>query len=119
VSCGRNEYRGRLDHLRDLPAVLKFASCEPLLERLDLRPYLDQGWLDWVITGAERAAKGKRRRMRRDWVRDLHDQCRNHGVKFFFKQAYDNDTGVINESPLLDGVVVQEVPDSRLSLPVV
>jgi protein gp37 len=119
VSCGRNQYRGRLDYLHDLPAALKFVSAEPLLERLDLRPYLVMGWIDWVITGAERAAKGKRRRMRRDWVRDLHDQCRGHGVKFFFKQAYDNDQGVINESPLLDGQVVQEVPGSRLSLPVV
>jgi protein gp37 len=116
VTVGLNENRGRLDHLRDLPAAVRFVSCEPLLERLDLRPYL--GWLDWVIVGCEQAAKGKRRVMDLDWVRDLHRQCREYGAAFYFKQAYDGERGVPNTEPLLDGRVVQEVPGPcRLSLP--
>ena len=43
-------------------------SAEPLLERMNFRPYLP--WLNWIITGCERAAKGKRSIMELDWVRD-------------------------------------------------
>jgi protein gp37 len=31
---------------------VRFASCEPLLGELDLRPWLGSG-LDWVIVGGE------------------------------------------------------------------
>ena len=40
--------------------------------------------IDWVIVGGE---SGKDARpMKTDWVRSLRDQCRNHGVPYFFKQ---------------------------------
>jgi protein gp37 len=111
VSCGCAEAMPFLDHLRDIPAALKFVSAEPLLERMDFRPHL--AWLDWVITGCERAAKGERQVMNIDWVRDIDQQCKEAGVKHFFKQAYVDEKGVPCEEPELDGVVVQELPVGR------
>jgi protein gp37 len=117
VTCGCGESLYRLDHLRELPAVLKFVSAEPLLERLDFRPHL--AWLDWVITGCERAAKGERAVMDLDWVRDIDRQCAEAGKRHFFKQAYADERGVPCEEPRLDGRVVQQVPPSRVPLAVV
>jgi protein gp37 len=108
VTAGCAKSLWRLDVLRQLPATLRFVSAEPLLERIDFRPYLS--WLGWVITGCEQAAKEKRRIMNIDWVRDIDRQCKEHGVPHFFKQAYVNEQGTPCEKPLLDGKVVQEVP---------
>src|SRR5438034_524456 len=81
--CGESLYR--LEHLRQVPAAIKFVSAEPLLERMDFRPHL--GWIDWIITGCERAAKGARQVMELDWVRDVDAQCKAAGKPHFFKQA--------------------------------
>jgi protein gp37 len=108
VSVGSNETLRWLDLLRPIPAALKFVSAEPLLERVDFRPHLS--WLGWVITGCERAAKGKRSVMDVDWVRDIDRQCQEAGVPHYFKQAYVGERGVPCETPLLDGRVVQEFP---------
>lgn len=110
VTAGCRSSAPRLDVLRELPARLKFVSAEPLLESLDLTPQLE--WLDWVITGCERASSSSRRRMQLDWVRDIDAQCRAAKVPHFFKQAYVEERGVPCESPLLDGQVVQQFPRS-------
>jgi protein gp37 len=115
VSCGCAEALPFLDRLRAIPAAVKFVSAEPLLEPVDFRPHL--GWLDWIITGCERAAKGQRQVMEIDWVRDIDRQCREAGVAHFFKQAYVTEQGVPCEEPLLDGAVVQEFPNRRVPLP--
>jgi protein gp37 len=115
VSCGCRDSLGMLPHLQDLPAAVKFVSAEPLLERMDFRPYL--GWLDWLITGCERAASGKRQVMNLDWVRDIDRQCQEAGVAHWFKQAYatrdGREWGVPCERPLLDGRIVQQHPAGR------
>lgn len=108
VTAGCRESLHRLDDLSEIPAAVRFVSCEPLVERLYLAPYLEQ--LDWVITGCERAAKEKRQAMSLDWVRDINDDCKAFGVPHFFKQAYINETGVPCERPELDGRVIQEFP---------
>ena len=95
----------------------KFVSAEPLLERLDFRPHLS--WIDWVITGCERAKKGERAVMDLDWVRDIDRQCAEARKLHFFKQAYEDERGVPCEEPRLDGRVVQQVPPSRVPLAVV
>lgn len=117
VTCGHLDSLYRLPYLRDLPAVVKFVSAEPLLARMDFRPHLT--WIDWVISGCERAAKGERAVMDLDWVRDLDEQCKAAGKAHFFKQAYLNEKGVPCEQPLLDGALVQEYPTRRVSLPVI
>ncbi|MCE9560822.1 MAG: phage Gp37/Gp68 family protein [Planctomycetes bacterium] len=117
VTCGVRKSLSRLKHLQKLPSVVKFVSAEPLLERMDFRPYLP--WLDWIITGCERAAKEKRDVMDIDWVRDIDQQCKDAGKLHFFKQAYIEERGVPCEKPLLDGRVVQELPVGRFPLNVI
>lgn len=117
VTCGHPESYYRLPILRDLPARVKFVSAEPLLDRLDFRPHL--GWIDWIITGCERAGKGVRTAMDIDWVRDIDGQCAEAGKDHFFKQAYVDERGAPCEEPLLDGRVVQDVPSGRFPLAIV
>jgi len=117
VTCGCAESLYRLPYLHDLSAAVKFVSAEPLLERMDFRPYLP--WLDWIITGCERAGKQERRLMDIDWVRDIDQQCRQAGKRHFFKQAYIDERGTPCEEPLLDHRIVQEIPTGRLGLQLV
>ncbi|MFO0840969.1 MAG: DUF5131 family protein [Gemmataceae bacterium] len=117
VGCSQSLYR--LPILKEIPAKVKFVSAEPLLERMDFREHL--GWIDWVITGCERAAKGDRRAMEMDWVRDIDQQCESAGKAHYFKQAYPTDDkgreyGVPCEEPKLDGKLVQEFPTRRVAL---
>jgi len=70
----------RLDHLRAIPARVRFASCEPLLESIEP----DMGGIHWVIAGGESGLGA--RPMHPDWVRSLRDQCQAAGVAFHFKQ---------------------------------
>lgn len=73
----------RLSKLAETSAAVRFASCEPLLGPLDIRPWLDGG-LDWVIAGGESGPGA--RPMHPDWARSLRDQCKAARTPFFFKQ---------------------------------
>lgn len=74
-------YRFRIDHLREVPAAVRFVSAEPLLRPLGR---VDLDGVDWVIVGGESGPRA--RPMDVAWGRDLRDQCVAQGVKFFFKQ---------------------------------
>jgi len=80
VSVENQRYAFRADHLRDVPAAVKFVSAEPLLGETRLN--LDG--LDWVIAGGE-SGPGHRP-PDADWVRTLRDDCVAAKVPFFFKQ---------------------------------
>ncbi len=71
----------RIDELREVPAAVRFLSCEPLLGDLGK---VDLNGIHWVIAGGESGRKA--RPMHPDWVRSLRDQCKDAGVPFFFKQ---------------------------------
>jgi protein gp37 len=71
----------RMDHLKQVPARVKFLSLEPLLTSL---PDLDLDGIDWVIVGGESGPGA--RPMRIEWVTEIRDQCLAAGVPFFFKQ---------------------------------
>ena len=74
----------RLGALAAVPgAAVRFASCEPLLAPLDLRPWLGSG-LDWVIVGGESGPGA--RLMDLAWARDIIAQCGAAGVPVFVKQ---------------------------------
>lgn len=79
-----DEHVGRADHLRALPAPVRFLSCEPLLGPL---PSLDLTGIGHVIVGGE-SGHGSRP-MHPAWVRDLRDRSSNAGVPFLFKQWGD------------------------------
>ncbi len=71
----------RIDLLRKVNAKVRFLSVEPLLEDIGL---LDLTGIHWVIVGGESGAKA--RPMKMEWVNDIHTQCIDQSVQFFFKQ---------------------------------
>ena len=81
VSVEDADHLARIDHLREVPAAVRFLSCEPLLGPLD---GLDLEGIGWVIAGGESGAG--HRPLDVEWVRDIRDNCNCAGVPFFFKQ---------------------------------
>ena len=97
----------RIPILLQIPAAVRFVSCEPMLGPVTLREIQHNGEveidaltgnhgvyrplsgqssqkLDWVIVGGESGPGA--RPMHPDWARSLRDQCQAAGVPFFFKQ---------------------------------
>ena len=70
----------RLAELRSTPAAVRFASFDPLKERLGP---LDLEGIDWVIVAGEGGARP--RPLHPEWVRELRDQCLCLGLPFCFK----------------------------------
>lgn len=81
VSVESAETLYRVDDLREVPASVRFLSCEPLLGPLD---GLDVSGIDWVIAGGE-SGPGHRP-MNPAWVTSIRDLCADEQVAFFFKQ---------------------------------
>lgn len=71
----------RIAVLRDIKAKVRFLSIEPLLEDIGR---VDLTGINWVIVGGESGKKA--RPMDEQWVLNIHRQCREAGVPFFFKQ---------------------------------
>ena len=70
VTVESSDYLFRLDHLRQVPAAVRFVSLEPLIGPL---PYLNLWGLDWVILGGESGPGA--RPMAREWVTAVRDRC--------------------------------------------
>jgi protein gp37 len=81
VSVENDNYTFRVDHLRRVPAALRFVSAEPLLGPL---PSLRLDDIDWLIVGGESGPGA--RPMQLEWATDLRDIAVDAGVDFFFKQ---------------------------------
>jgi protein gp37 len=81
VSVESSKYLFRVDHLRHVPARVRFLSLEPLLGPLRA---LDLTDIHWVIVGGESGPRS--RPVRKTWVRDIRTICNQSGVPFFFKQ---------------------------------
>jgi protein gp37 len=81
VTVERSDAASRVDDLRDVPATVRFLSCEPLLGPLD---GLDLRQIHWVISGGESGPHF--RPMDAAWPRGLRDACLRSGVPYFFKQ---------------------------------
>ncbi len=103
VSVETAEYLHRLDHLRTVPAGVRFVSFEPLLGaagRINLKG------IHWVIVGGESGPGA--RPMAEDWVVDIRDQCRRAAVPFFFKQW--GGTNKKKAGRILDGRTWDQMP---------
>ncbi len=74
----------RLPLFLHTPAAHKLIICSPLLEALDLTPYLGR-WVEQVTAGGE--AGPDARICRFEWVQSLHRQCQAAGVGFSFRQT--------------------------------
>ncbi|MGC2407078.1 MAG: phage Gp37/Gp68 family protein [Candidatus Cybelea sp.] len=81
VSVESPQYYWRIRSLQQVPAAVRFLSCEPLLAAL---PDLPLAGIDWVIVGGESGPGA--RPMQSKWVRNIRAQCRYVQVPFFFKQ---------------------------------
>jgi protein gp37 len=71
----------RIEDLRQVPAHVRFLSCEPLLGALD---NLNLSGIGWVIVGGESGPGA--RPMHKEWVESIQQQCQDANVPFFFKQ---------------------------------
>ena len=81
VTVEANEYVDRVDYLRNTPAKVKFLSLEPLIDSVDR---LDYSGIDWVIVGGESGFGA--RVMKKEWVLQIRDRCKEENIPFFFKQ---------------------------------
>ena len=105
VSVETQRYVFRLDHLRDVPAAIRFVSAEPLIGPVE--PVLDG--IDWLIVGGESGPRA--RPVDADWVRALRDESVARGVKFFFKQWGGRTPKAGGRE--LDGRTWDEMPTAR------
>lgn len=80
VSVESQRYAFRAEHLREVPASVRFLSVEPLLGPVAL----DLASIDWVIVGGESGARA--RPVDPAWVRAIRDACIASDTPFFFKQ---------------------------------
>lgn len=95
----------RIPHLLSTPAAVRFLSCEPLVERVNLsrvappgfphdacdplrrnsyRGGLESERIDWVIVGGESGTHS--RPFDVSWARSIVKQCKDAGVPVFVKQ---------------------------------
>jgi len=82
----------RIPELLKIPSEVRFLSCEPLLENIDIFTLRNSGIgpvhvaknIDWVICGGESGPNA--RPMHPDWARSLRGQCASVGIPFMFKQ---------------------------------
>jgi len=94
----------RVDDLREVPAAVRFLSCEPLLGALD---GIDLRGIGWVIAGGESGPNY--RPMHLDWARGIRDAARTADVPFFFKQWGGRTPKASGRE--LDGVIWDEMPE--------
>lgn len=80
VSVESNDFRERMDILRDIEASVRFVSAEPLLGPLDL----DLTGFHWVITGGE-SGHGFRE-SKEWWFVDIMQRAKLYDCAFFHKQ---------------------------------
>ena len=107
VSVEDSRVISRVDHLREVPASVRFLSCEPLLGPLDM---MDLSGINWVIAGGESGPHY--RPMDVNWARGLRDSCVEEGVPFFFKQWGGRTPKAMGRE--LDGRAWDEMPPIRL-----
>jgi protein gp37 len=103
VSCENQDTADeRIPILLQTPALIRFASFEPLLGPIKLTRHhawcpthdfsggfctgacQDRRYLDWAICGGESGPGA--RPMHPEWPRNIKDQCVSSGVPFHFKQ---------------------------------
>jgi protein gp37 len=88
----QDRYHERWEHLRAVPARVRFLSVEPMLGYLRL--YEDaRELLHWLIEGGESGPDAKRREMDIGAASDLARQALAMGVKVFVKQDSGRKSG--------------------------
>ena len=110
VSVENARYRFRIDHLRRVPARVRFLSVEPLIAPLGK---VDLDGIHWVIVGGESGPGA--RPVKEEWITEVRDQCVDAGVAFFFKQWGGRTPKSGGRE--LDGTTWDELPTPLVSRP--
>ena len=71
----------RINHLRSVPAAIRFISFEPLIGSVG---NVDLKGIDWAIVGGESGRNA--RPIKEDWIDEIYEACSASGTVFFFKQ---------------------------------
>ncbi|MGN6466016.1 MAG: DUF5131 family protein [Rhizobiaceae bacterium] len=95
----------RIDELRQVPAVVRFISFEPLIGSVAAADLTD---IHWAIIGGESGPKA--RYMNPAWVDEIEAVCRRAGTAFFFKQWGGKNKK--STGRMLNGRVYDEMPIS-------
>lgn len=108
VSIENQQYAHRADELREIPALTRFISAEPLLGAI----LLNLKGFNWVITGGESGSGFRPADI--NWFRIIRDQCGHNGVQYFHKQngGTKKIDGVWGGREL-DGRVYHEIPSIK------
>lgn len=109
TSIENEDYAWRADHLRKIPALVRFISYEPALG--PLAHALDLTGIHWCIYGGESGMK--HRAEDKQWARDMHAACADAGAAFFHKQSAARFT---ERGIELDGKIVRAFPEVVLGL---
>lgn len=112
VSAGTQQTAAhRIPHLLKVKTSVKFVWMQPLLERVDVSPYIDG--LDWIIAGGEFDRDARYRPMHLDWARAVRDLCVARQVPFFFTHRACT---VRNDSmSYLDNALWRQLPRRELA----
>lgn len=76
----------RLSIFKKLPIKHKNIICQPLIEEIDIEPYLED--VELVAVGGE--SDRETRPLVYEWVLDIREQCITHNVHFEFRQCGTN-----------------------------
>jgi len=71
----------RVDHLRRVPAAIRFISFEPLIGPVGT---VDLSDIHWAIVGGESGHAA--RPIQESWIDEIYHQCLDYETRFFFKQ---------------------------------
>ena len=109
TSVEKQKYVSRIKLLKRMPEhITKFVSAEPLIDELDIRQWLMDGTVNWVIAGGESGPGA--RPMQEQWARHLREQCKASEVPYFLKQLGGARNKRGGELAVLDGVRYTEFP---------
>lgn len=81
TSIEDNAVADRVDHLRRVPAAIRFISFEPLIGPVGP---IDLTNIHWAIVGGESGKSA--RAIKEEWIDEIYEQCLDYETAFFFKQ---------------------------------
>lgn len=81
TSIEKSDVVERIDHLREVPAAIRFISFEPLIGPVG---DINLNGIHWAIVGGESGRSA--RPIREEWIDEIHNQCVAQKTAFFFKQ---------------------------------
>jgi len=107
TSVELKKYLWRLDALRKIPGVLRWADFAPTLE--DLMPELSEhiDGIGWVCGGGQEIACSHKKRRPHDlqWTRNIRDLCAKRGIPYYSTRFRGGKDG-----ELLDGAALNAIP---------